>query len=92
MNANWVGMAPVLYLPRPFFENIVFSKMALNRQQKLKISIFFLHSWSRYYRVFQWYTVCFDTFSSSLEIEGNVRAVKFHSNRTVLPTDKLSYT
>ena len=25
----------------------------------------------------------FDTFSSSLEIEGNVRAVKFHSNRTV---------
>ncbi len=32
---------------------------------------------------FQWYTVCFDT-SSSLEIDGNVRVVKLHSNRTVL--------
>ena len=35
------------------------------------------------HRALQWYSVCFDTFSSSLEIEGNVRAVKFHSNRTV---------
>ena len=31
-----------------------------------------------------WYITSFVTFSSSLEIEGNVRAVKFHLNRTVL--------
>ena len=48
----------------PFSKTTVFSKKALKTKKFWKIQNFFLHFWWQFYRAFQWYIVCFHTFSA----------------------------
>ena len=47
----------------PFSKTTAFSKKRPKNQQILKNSKTFLHFWWQFYRAFQWYIVCFHTFS-----------------------------
>ena len=67
----------------PIFQNYCFFKKGPKNQQILKNSNFFLHFWWQFYRAFQWYIVCFHTFSGCWYTEGNVFAVKSQPATTV---------
>ena len=77
-----MSVVPIWCLPRPFSQNTDFSKKALKTNKFWKIQKFFLHFWWQFYRAFQWYIVCFHTFSGCWYTEGNVFAVKSHSATT----------
>ena len=66
----------------PFSKTTAFSKKALKTNKFWKIQNFFLHFWWQFYRAFQWYIVCFHTFSGCWYTEGNVN-VKSHLHTTV---------
>ena len=78
-----MSVVPIWCLPRPFSQNTDFSKKALKTNKFWKIQNFFLHFWWQFYRAFQWYIVCFHTFSGCWYTEGNVFAVKSHPATTV---------
>ena len=78
-----MSVAPIWCLPHPFSQNMAFSKKALKTNKFWKIQNFFLHFWWQFYRPFQWYIVCFHTFSGCWYTEGNVN-VKSHLATTVL--------
>ena len=78
-----MSVVPIWCLPRPFSQNTDFSKKALKTNKFWKIQNFFLHFWWQFYRAFQWYIVCFHTFSGCWYTEGNVFAVKSHPHTTV---------
>ena len=65
----------------PFSKTTAFSKKALKTNKFWKIQFFF-HFWWQFYRAFQWYIVCFHTFSGCWYTEGNVN-VKSHLHTTV---------
>ena len=62
----------------PFSKTTAFSKKALKTNKFWKIQKNVLHFWWQFYRAFQWYIVCFHTFSGCWYTEGNVFAVKSH--------------
>ena len=74
---------PHLMPATPIFPKHWFFKKGPKNQQILKNSKFFLHFWWQFYRAFQWYIVCFHTFSGCWYTEGNVFAIKSHPATTV---------
>ena len=56
----------------PFSKTTAFSKKALKTNKFWKIQKNFLHFWWQFYRAFQWYIVCFHTFSGCWYTEGSV--------------------